>query len=95
MATADQATKLAPILGVAAEALKAPHAVDPDLVWVLDRPRFRRRLAERGRANGVTDEIAWRYYVATSELPTAARFTQNSDARSRWTALVEDYLNGR
>ncbi|MGO9881364.1 MAG: helix-turn-helix domain-containing protein [Acidimicrobiales bacterium] len=95
MPTPEQATKLAPILGVAAEALTAPHAVDPDLMWVLDRPRFRRRLAERGRSNGVTDEIAWRYYVATSELPTAARFTQSSGARSRWTALVEDYLNGR
>lgn len=90
--TAEQATLLASILGITAAALAASHAIDSDLVWALDRPKFRKRLANSGRSNGVMDEGTWRYKVATSELATAARITGSKDARLRWIGLIEDYL---
>lgn len=86
------ADKLAPVLGIDAATLTGPRTVDPDLVRVLDQPRFRRRLAERGREAGVVDEAQWRYQVATGELPVAARTTGHADNYRRWLGLVEDYL---
>lgn len=86
------AEKLAPALGLDVAALTGPRPVDADLVRALDQPRFRRRLAERGRQAGVDDEAAWRYQVATSELAAAARTTGHADAYRRFVGLIEDYL---
>ena len=88
----EQANILSRLLGVEAEQLLSVQ-VDPDLVWALDRPRFRHRLAERGLAENEPDEAVWRYQVATSKLPIAARTTGTSDARHRWIALIESYLD--
>jgi len=92
--SADQATKLAGLLGVPAEQLRV-GSLDPELVRALDRPRFRKRLAELGRAEGYTDEAAWRLQVARNELPVAARVTRSKDPRHRWEGLIEDYLSER
>jgi plasmid maintenance system antidote protein VapI len=89
--TVEQARKLAPILDLSAEQLTAV-SLDNDLVWALDRPRFRKPLAERGRAAGISDEAAWRLHVATNELPVAARTTGSSEPRRRWMGLIQDYL---
>lgn len=86
------AEKLAPALDLDLAALTGPRPVDADLVRALDQPRFRRRLAERGRQAGVDDEAAWRYQVASSELPAAARTTGHTDAYRRFIGLIEDYL---
>ena len=88
----EQANILSRLLGVEAEQLLSVQ-VDPDLVWALDRPQFRHRLAERGLAENEPDEAAWRYQVATSKLPIAARTTGTSDARHRWMGLIESYLD--
>ncbi len=90
----EQAEMLARLLEVAPEQLPSAP-VDADLVWALDRPRFRRRLAERGAAEGESDEVAWRLRVATSKLPIAARTTGSVDPRRRWTGLIETYLDER
>jgi plasmid maintenance system antidote protein VapI len=88
----DQAVVLARLLGVSTDQLlSAP--IDADLVWALDRPRFRRRLAERGVSEGVANEAEWRLRVATSKLPTAARTTGPVDPRRRWLGLIETYLD--
>lgn len=88
----EQAETLAPLLDVAPEALLSVE-VDPDLVWALDRPRFRRRLAERGLLEDESDEGAWRLEVAKNRLPIAARTTGSTNARTRWVGLVETYLD--
>lgn len=90
----EQAEILARLLAVPLEQLPSAP-VDPDLVWALDRPRCRRRLAERGTAEGEPDEAAWRLRVATSKLPMAARTTGSVDARRRWIGLIETYLDER
>ena len=87
----EQARKLAPFLDLSAEQLTAVN-LDDDLVWALDRPRFRRPLAERGRAAGIDDEAEWRLHMATNELPVAARTTGTNDPRRRWMGLIQDYL---
>ena len=69
------------------------YVLDHDLVWALDRPQFRRRLAERGLAEGEPNEAAWRFKVATGELPLAARATRSANARGRWMGLIETYLD--
>ena len=92
--SAEQATIFAQILDVSVDQLMSAN-VDQNLIWALDRPQFRRRLAERGRAAGVDDEAAWRLHVATSELPVAARTTGNKDPRRRWMGLIQDYLGAR
>jgi hypothetical protein len=82
---------LARLLGVPPE--EVPSApIDEDLIWALDRPRFRRRLADRGAAEGVDDEAAWRYQVVT-RLPAAARVTASPDPRRRWMGLIETFLD--
>lgn len=88
----EQANILSHLLEVEAEQILSIQ-VDPDLVWVLDRPQFRHRLAERGLAESEPDEAAWRYQVATSKLPIAARTTGTSDARHRWMGLIESFLD--
>lgn len=85
------ADHLSTLLEVDADAIRNP-TVSEEYVRALDLPRFRRRLVERGRASGVDDEAAWRYHVATNELPVAARTTGHSDAFRRAVGLVEDYL---
>lgn len=90
----EQAEVLARLLDVAPEQLPSAP-VDADLVWALDRPRFRRRLAERGTSEGVSDEALWRLRVATTKLPIAARATGSVDPRRRWNGLIETYLDER
>ncbi|MGZ4755371.1 MAG: helix-turn-helix domain-containing protein [Acidimicrobiia bacterium] len=90
----EQAETLSRLLDVAPDQLLSA-AVDTDLVWALDRPRVRRRLAERGVAEGEPDEAAWRLRVARTKLPTAARTTGTTDSRRRWTGLIETYLDER
>lgn len=90
----EQAQKLVPILGLSPEQLMAV-SLDNDLVWALDRPRYRKPLAERGRAAGVADEAVWRLHVATNELPVSARTTGTNDPRRRWMGLIQDYLDER
>lgn len=87
----EVAQRLAGLLKVDPTTLTAVP-VDGDLVKVLDLPKFRRRLAEKGRLQGVVDEVAWRYRVATQELATAARTTGPTDGVRRWLGLVEAYL---
>lgn len=92
--TPRQAEILGPILDLEPSRLLAVH-VDPDLVWALDRPRYRRRLAERGIAEGHSDEAAWRLQVATGRLPVAARTTGAVSGRRRWSGLIETFLDER
>lgn len=89
-----QAEILAPLLDLEPEQLLAVD-VDPDLVWALDRPQFRRRLAESGIAEGHLDEAVWRLHVATARLPVAARSTGATSGRRRWLGLIETYLDDR
>jgi len=93
--TSAEATRLSPLLNIDIASLTGAHLVDPDLVWALDRPRFRRRLEARGRQLGITDESEWRFRVATQELATAARTTGSVDPRRRWLGLIEDFLGER
>jgi len=86
--------RIASVLGVNPEDLAGPHEIDPFLVLALDLPEFRRRLAERGRSEGVTDEATWRYTVATERLPVAARTTGHKDQLRRYIGLIEDFLGG-
>lgn len=90
--TRDQAEILSTLLAIEVEQLLVVR-VDPDLVWALDRPKFRRRLAERGVAQNESDEAIWRLQVATAKLPVAARTTRSSDPRRRWMGLIETYLD--
>lgn len=90
--TRDQAEILSTLLAVEVEQLLVVR-VDPDLVWALDRPKFRRRLAERGIAESEPDEAMWRLQMATAKLPVAARATGPSDPRRRWMGLIETYLD--
>ena len=92
--TSEQAEILSSLLDVEAEQLQRVR-IDPDLVWALDRPQLRRRLAERGLAEGEQDEAIWRYQVATGELPVAARTTGSTNSRRRWMGLIETYLDDR
>ncbi len=94
VASPEQAEILAPLLDGKAEQLLSVQ-LDPDLIWALDQPKFRRRLAERGLAEHEPDEGAWRLQVATSKLPIAARTTGVTDGRTRWMGLIEAYLDER
>ena len=89
--TPEIAERLASLLDVDPTALTA-RPVDEHLARVLDRPRYWRRLAEKGREQGVVDEGLWRYQVATQQLATAARTTGHGDPVRRWQGLVEAYL---
>ncbi|WP_419848824.1 helix-turn-helix domain-containing protein [Candidatus Poriferisocius sp.] len=90
--SSEQAEILSSLLNVEADRLQLVR-LDQDLVWALDRPQFRRRLAERGLAEGEPNEAKWRFKVATSELPLAARATRSANERSRWMGLIETYLD--
>ena len=88
----EQAEILSSLLNVEADRLQQVR-LDQDLIWALDRPQFRRRLAERGLAEGEPNEATWRFKVATSELPLAARATRSANERRRWMGLIETYLD--
>jgi len=93
--TPEQASVLAELLDVEPAGLTAAPELDRELAWALDRPRVRRRLAERGRAEGHENEAEWRLTVATQKLPLAARVTGPADPRRRWAGLVEAFLDER
>ncbi len=90
----EQAAVLAPLLDLAVDQLLSV-SLDDNLVWALDRPQFRKPLAQRGRDAGFDDEAVWRLQVATTELPVAARTTGTNDPRRRWMGLIQNYLDER
>lgn len=89
--TGNLADRLGEILDVSPSELSA-QPLDANLVVALDRPKYRRRLADKGRQAGVLDEGAWRYQVANEQLALAARTTVHADEMRRWQGVIEDYL---
>lgn len=87
----EQMSRLASWLGLEEFELEN-SSVPHDLQQELNRPVYRQRLLLKGRSHGVHDEGEWRFRVATSELAVAARTDRSIDPRTRWAALIEDYL---
>lgn len=76
--------------------ISAASAVDPHIVWAMDRPEVRPLWEAAATAAGTTDSPAYRLEMYTSgQFAIAARTTSISDPRQQALARVKAVLGGR